>query len=358
MIHISKTLAQQIVDTVKDLCGQNINFIDSSGIINASTDPGRIGSFHEIGKKAATNGTVIEVAEDDRFTGTQKGVNLPVYHNQAIIAVIGITGTPDDVRKYAHLAERITRLLIREKELEAFSRTEAEKKHHIIHALIEQKSYDSDYLLDSLHSWGIDETKEYRLLQIHVSHSTVSSGHTVLEPKLHQLFQKTGIVLHTFSYPGEYLAVIEESAYQNHKNTFKKFAEAHPSLLLMAAGKKGTIFQLADSSASCAIALKSLREQTDNYAEYDTLVLDIVLTSIDSVNREAFLQKTISLLTPEEHSLLQTYFSTDMSLKKTCEKLFLHKNTVQYKLDHIYKICGYNPRKFQDAVILYLALKL
>ncbi len=47
-----------------------------------------------------------------------------------------------------------------------------------------------------------------------------------------------------------------------------------------------------------------------------------------------------------------------MSLLNTANRLFIHKNTLQYKLDRIHKLCGYNPRKFRDANILYLALKL
>lgn len=52
--YITRALAQQIVNTVKDLCGQNVNFIDCSGTIFASTDESRIGMFHEIGQLAAT----------------------------------------------------------------------------------------------------------------------------------------------------------------------------------------------------------------------------------------------------------------------------------------------------------------
>ena len=40
--YITRALAQQIVDTVRDLCGQNVNFIDCSGTIFASTDATRI----------------------------------------------------------------------------------------------------------------------------------------------------------------------------------------------------------------------------------------------------------------------------------------------------------------------------
>lgn len=52
--YITRVLAQQIVNTVKDLCGQNVNFIDCSGTIFANTDESRIGMFHEIGQQVAT----------------------------------------------------------------------------------------------------------------------------------------------------------------------------------------------------------------------------------------------------------------------------------------------------------------
>lgn len=61
MADISRKTAQQIVDTVKEIFGHNINFINSSGI----------------------------------------------------------SGSPEEVRPYARLAERITRLILREQELNA-----------------------------------------------------------------------------------------------------------------------------------------------------------------------------------------------------------------------------------------------
>ena len=54
--NIDQTLAQQIVNTVKDVCGYAVNFIDCSGMIYASTDETRIGTFHELGKIAAQRG--------------------------------------------------------------------------------------------------------------------------------------------------------------------------------------------------------------------------------------------------------------------------------------------------------------
>ena len=79
---------------------------------------------------------------------------------------------------------------------------------------------------------------------------------------------------------------------------------------------------------------------------------------VNSRNKKAFLEKTLDKLSSEDLELLRIYFSCDMSLKKNCEETFLHKNTIQYRLNQIHKKSGYNPREFQDAVRLYLALKM
>ena len=52
MFKIDRTLAAQVVNTVKDVCGRDVNFINQHGIIFASTDPERVGTFHEIGHQA------------------------------------------------------------------------------------------------------------------------------------------------------------------------------------------------------------------------------------------------------------------------------------------------------------------
>lgn len=355
--YITRALAQQIVNTVKDLCGQNVNFIDCSGIIFASTDESRIGTFHEIGQQAASSGTVIEVRENDRFTGTQQGVNLPVYHNHKMIAVIGITGNPDEIRKYAKLAEKITRLLIREKELDAFNRSEAEKKSYIIRALIDHEDIHPDYLRESLAEWNIDEKKSWQLLRLKL-HSTENSVRSMsLDTAISRLFQDLECQLFTFVYPAEYLAVVCEEVFHRKRDLVKDFAQKHTDALCIAVGNPVLIHELSDSAFSAEIALKSLPTGA-NYIEAAGLDLELILASVNSRNKKVFLEKTLDPLSPEDLELLRIYFSSDMSLKKTCEETFLHKNTIQYRLNQIHRKCGYNPREFQDAVRLYLALKM
>lgn len=44
------------------------------------------------------------------------------------------------------------------------------------------------------------------------------------------------------------------------------------------------------------------------------------------------------------------------SITKVAEQLFIHKNTLQYKLNKVFKKTGDNPRNFKDFVSLKMAL--
>ena len=356
--YISKSLACQIVNTVSDLCGQNVNFIDCSGIIFASTNEERIGNFHEIGRQAAVSGKVIEVTETDRFTGTQQGVNLPVYHNHKVIAVIGITGAPDKVRSYAYLAERITNLLIREQELNQYSRRQADKKHFVIQSLVRNETDNQEYLTSCLHEFKIDLNTKKRIVFIRINKQNTITNRSILEQKIQQMFAQAHVCLHTFNYPGDFIALIEENEFEKQNYIFKLFAKEHFDILNIAVGKPTSLFQLHTSYQSAETALHSLTISSEHYVVFDDLTLELILSTITPENQKEYLAKTIAPLNEQELHLLEVYFSEEMSLAATSERLFLHKNTLQYKLNAIQKKCSLNPRKFQNAVLLYLAGKI
>ncbi len=359
-VKIDHSLAMQIVNTVKDVCGQDINFIDQSGVIFASTNQKRIGTFHEIGQKAAVTGNTIEVSSDNSFYGIQKGINMPVYHNQSFLAVIGITGEPDTVRKYVHLAERITNLLIREQELNMISRSQNDKRQYLIDSLTRTDNTDRnmDYVHKLLKEFGINVQTPKRLVLIQINTRYNTANLSLLEQKVIQMFSMFPINLYTFHYPNEYLAIVDTELFEKNSFVLKQFAEDNKVLLKIAIGKSTSVYQLADSCSSARTALKSIADTVEAFVVFDDLMLELIFSGMGEEERKEFLSRTITSLTEEELHIINTYFEQDMSLHDTSEQLFLHKNTLQYKLNHIYKKTGLNPRKFKDAVLLYLAGKL
>jgi carbohydrate diacid regulator len=57
-------------------------------------------------------------------------------------------------------------------------------------------------------------------------------------------------------------------------------------------------------------------------------------------------------------SFLRVYYDQQMSLTKTAKALYLHKNTIQQRLNTIASKTHLNPRHFEDAVLFYLALRI
>lgn len=314
--------------------------------------------FTRLDNRPLLPGSVLEVTEDNNFSGTKQGINLPLYHNEHLLAVIGITGIPDKVRSYAYLAERITNLLIREQELNQYSRRQADKKHFVIQSLIRNETDNQEYLTSCLHEFKIDLNTKKRIVLIRTNKQNPITNRSVLEQKIQQMFAQAHVCLHTFNYPGDFIALIEETDFEKQNYIFKLFAKEHFDILDIAVGKPTSLFQLHTSYQSAETALHSLIISSEHYVIFDDLTLELILSTITPENQKEFLAKTIAPLNEQELHLLEVYFSEEMSLAATSERLFLHKNTLQYKLNAIQKKCSLNPRKFQDAVLLYLAGKI
>lgn len=50
------------------------------------------------------------------------------------------------------------------------------------------------------------------------------------------------------------------------------------------------------------------------------------------------------------------YADTYEDQKKTCSRLFIHRNTLNYRLDRIKELTGLNPRNGRNLMLLYIAV--
>ena len=89
---------------------------------------------------------------------------------------------------------------------------------------------------------------------------------------------------------------------------------------------------------------------------FDSLgVLPLLLMGNDQQKKE-FSSKLFSSLEDEQLTeTLEAFISEDLNLTQAATKLKIHRNTVIYRLDRIQEKLGKDPRKFTDAVELYLA---
>ena len=354
---IKQNVAQQIVEAVKDVCSHDINFIKTNGVIFASTDHTRIGEFHEIGKEVAQSGETIEVQSDNDYQGTKKGVNLPFVYKGEVIAVIGISGNPEEVRKFAYLAQKITLLLLREHELDTREHIQNTQMHQIIRSIVNHEYMNPDYMKDFFEQYNTSLDTKYRTILIRLDSSYTTSNLSLIEQSIYQTFQATASSFYTFNYPNEYILFLEEKSFKQYFYLFEQLGQKQAPLLKIGIGYSASLSHQHLSYRSAKIAVDSLFSN-EYLADFDSLDLEILLADIQEDIKKVYLKKTVSRLSSKERELLKIYFSTNMSLKETCNHLYLHKNTLQYQLDKIWRNTGYNPRNFKDAAILYIGLKL
>ena len=137
-------------------------------------------------------------------------------------------------------------------------------------------------------------------------------------------------------------------------DTLKKYKGS----LIGGVGRLKNLYSTYKSYQEARIALKYSSKHNKVLTYIDDLDLELILENIDDEIKKQYMEKTLGMLDCEDINLLEAYYRNNMSLKQTSDELYIHKNTLQYKLNAIQKKCSLNPRKFQNAVLLYLAGKI
>ncbi len=354
---IQARLATQIVDTLKTICHHDINFIDVNGRISASTDPARIGGYHIGGHEAAASGRIIAIEKDDPQKELRHGINMPIRFHGSTVAVIGITGVPEEVEKYADLAQRITLLLLREHEIDARNYDTRTQTGYLVRALIERETVTPAFIAEVLAKNGLsDKPDQWRtiVIQLQKAHEHPLSA---IEAAVQDMVKQQCKCLYSYRFPEEYILLVRERESARWESSLRKLASDWSGDINVGIGSARRLSRQDLSFQGAKLAIQSL-EVGENFALYESMRLELLLGSVSETAAAAYLKKCLSGLDDADRKLLNLYFTSEMSLKETAQKCYLHVNTVQYQLKRIRERCGLDPRRFREASLLYTALRV
>ena len=77
-----------------------------------------------------------------------------------------------------------------------------------------------------------------------------------------------------------------------------------------------------------------------------------------SLRRKFLGENPESILTEETRETAERFFEADLNLSVAARQMFIHRNTLTYRLDRIQRETGLDLRKFNDAVIFRLLLMM
>ena len=86
------------------------------------------------------------------------------------------------------------------------------------------------------------------------------------------------------------------------------------------------------------------------------LIYQLPTTLCEMFLREVFKQGSIDSLDQETLFTIQRFFENNLNVSETSRKLFVHRNTLVYRLEKIKRLTGLDLREFDDAIVFKVAL--
>ena len=358
-MNINKDIALTIVNNLKDAVRYDINLFDTTGTIIASTNTSRIGSTHGAAQLAIETGETVYVDDEHPFAGARNGVNIPVYLYDTVVAVIGMTGERHEVEAYGTVIKKMTEILIREN----LDRINYANRNVIIDNLVSAliaERYDAATVAHLMQE--ADITVQEKLLCAEI----LFSGELLTSADIRRIREAVREITHHDNQlivrvqPDSICMIGPQPLVHEIINTYHFLNRPY------AAGVSNLCDNLRFIHPHYLQAHRAARwalTNNENQVAYFTdLDFGLLFPALNPASIEQYCAHVFSDLEPhmieQLYRVFAAYKANNGSIAHIAQELFLHKNTVQNRLNKMAKITGYNPRDLKDFAVLDCAFSL
>ncbi len=345
---MSNRLFQGVIQQMKETIDTAIGVLDETGTVIACSEFGKIREqltvpALESGSVVAENGftfKLLESAQGPNYTVFVEGddVLCAKYVSVLTVALANIKFYYDEKYDRSNFVKNIIldNILIGDISLKArelYFNTDVQRTVILIRAL---DTHDVS-VYDILQNLFPDRNKDFVININETDIALVKETKSSNEPKVIERLAST--IADTIS--GEFYvhAVIGiGTTVDNLKDLARSFKEAQTAL------EVGKVFD----TEKTIMAYDSLG--------IARLIYQLPTTLCETFLREVFKRGSIDNLDQETLFTIQRFFENNLNVSETSRKLFVHRNTLVYRLEKIKKITGLDLREFDHAIIFKIAL--
>lgn len=367
-MEIPAAIAQEIVAELKGALQHEVNFFNTHGICIASTDHSRIGGTHEAAQLAITQQRTIAVDNNHQYAGARPGINAPVMIGNQVVAAVGITGNCDEVAQYGEIIRKMTEILVREN-LDQHMRFDRRLMQANLIDMLTRDKLDMvsiSYLASSL-SFALDRERTVvvgrfdrgvapQYLREHLA-TTIASA---LEHSPQSIWSAGA---------GRGILLVDNQEVEDIEQLLQHILDevnSQGSTVVLRFGIGSVCNSLQDYTYAHTLATRAVHwisftaERT--LASLPSTDIGMLVTALPRTDALQIIDHVLGNIDAEsidEYSnIMHAYSLYNGAITKAAESLYIHKNTLQNKLNTIAQITGYNPRNHKDYVLLSLAFTL
>ena len=386
MMTLTTKIVQPFIATLEEALHYKVTITDTNGYIVGSSDPARLNQFHPSAYEILCERQPIEswdIATDSYVNvpeGVQLGYGERVIYDGECIGLIGLVGAPEEIKQSIKTAQLVLQLMLdRKKASDELKLISKDKKAFLLRLL--QGQYGSpEWIKERADTYKIDLSRLRYVLTVQInlekfdekSPLELSQIKETMHRAIRSIFFEQEDLLYEYD-TGETVLLTagkHSDASQRRRQIEKAAARLYAELreqckvsaLIGVSEECGdyTGIPLALRQGRMAAEIGAKTENGEGLYFYSQMRLGRIVASFSPEIRPILQRDILSkLLENHADSLLETlftYFEMNGNVSQTAEKLFIHRNTLQYRFRKIKEITGFDIYHIYDLVQLRLAV--
>lgn len=386
MMTLTTKIVQPFIATLEEALHYKVTITDTNGYIVGSSDPARLNQFHPSAYEILRERKPIEswdIATDSYVNvpeGVQLGYGERVIYDGECIGLIGLVGAPEEIKQSIKTAQLVLQLMLdRKKASDELKLISKDKKAFLLRLL--QGQYGSpEWIKERADTYKIDLSRPRYVLTVQInlekfdekSPLELSQIKETMHRAIRSIFFEQEDLLYEYDTgetvlltAGKHLDASQRRR-QIEKAAARLYAELREqckvSALIGVSEECGdyTGIPLALRQGRMAAEIGAKTENGEGLYFYSQMRLGRIVASFSPEIRPILQRDILSkLLENHADSLLETlftYFEMNGNVSQTAEKLFIHRNTLQYRFRKIKEITGFDIYHIDDLVQLRLAV--
>lgn len=396
-MELDEIIGENIINKLSVLLKKKISVSNSRGDIMASTDLTETGKNYEQLQKAIDANKEFETPGPANKNNLPAGLIVPLMQGEKVVGALFVEDKPEEYKHYRPILATTAELLINQSlMIDNFPYKDKIKDNFVFGLLHRKLSVEDSKVREEADLLDINLNRDkvavivtaegfWNGIFAHNPSASEEEKQTALSNYKKKIFQSfssffgrlsgcsvsyfgsdTFVVMldELYSMEGrEMVDTIRRKSEELHQLISNQFEKSSIKRILIGVGsfyrgKDGVILAYEEARRAINLGL-SIGEQKNIY-HIDDLGMIATLAGGNKKWQDNFVRRLLMKLLAEEYLLetLEVFFDHNMSLTQTSKQLSIHRNTLLYRLDKIKKVTGLDPRKFNDAMELKVALIL